>query len=114
MKNNQRAISQIRSWLSATAVPFLTDTEGRGSADFVILKKDGGLFSVLVVVDDDTRDRTSVDLVMRADDVMGRYIGRSMEVFHTLTEAAGYGKPTPVDRGAIPLRPDGSGKPKNL
>lgn len=114
MKNNQRAINQIRSWLSATSVPHLTDAEGQGSADFVVMKRDGGLVTVLVSVKDDTRDLTGIDVVLPASDIMGRYIDRSMKAFHTLTEAAGYGSPLPVERGDVPLRADGSGKPKNL
>lgn len=111
MKNNQRAITQLKSWLTASGIT--TFVEVGAPADFFVLKSDSvGIVGVMVVTDSDKRDRSKVDMVLRAEEVMGRYIHRSIEIFHTLTEAAGYGRPTPTNRGQIAVHPNGL--PKNL
>lgn len=97
---NGRAVQVMKSWLSASNVPILPGSVG----DFAIQKSDGQKMEVVVASTiQDPRPLTADALVtILAPEVTHPNRTIALSAFHTVTEAGGYGKPTPVERGPEP------------
>lgn len=95
---NARALCQAVSWLEAVGIPCRLD-----GADLILSRCNGGEVKVRLAMAPgepvDAQERITVlarDLASPKSDI-------ALKAFHTITEAAGYGSPTPVDRGPEPI-----------
>jgi hypothetical protein len=82
-----RALTILVGWLDAVKVPYRLDQAA--DRDLTV-----GEIPVKIVVDQPT-----AGTAIRADDLTAP-LDKALKVFWTVTEAAGYGRPQPVDRGA--------------
>jgi len=100
---NARALCQTMAWLKAVGVPHkLSEIPG---TDLLLVKKDGGDFDFLVVklaVESEETKPAVECLTVMAKELASTKHQVALAAFHTITEAAGFGKPIPVDRGAEP------------
>lgn len=81
-----RALTILVSWLDAVKVPY--ELSSSTDRDLTV-----GAVPVKIVV-----DRPTAGTDIRADDLTAP-LDKALKVFWTITEAAGFGKPRPVDRG---------------
>jgi hypothetical protein len=81
----------LKSYLQSLRIPY-TSTE---EADLVVYSKSGSHVGV-------SFSNRPGAVQVNAADLLSPDLERICSAFHTVTEAAGYGRPTPVDRGAAP------------
>jgi hypothetical protein len=85
----------LKSYLQALSIPY---TAGNAE-DLVVHGKNGSHVGVRF----SNRTELAGDGVqVSANDMLSPDLERIFSAFHTVTEAAGYGRPLPVDRGAAP------------
>lgn len=97
---NGRAIQVVKSWLGAVNV----ETLASNVADFAITSKTSQRIEVVVATDDTAPRPLTQDALVTilAPEVTHPNRETAFKAFHKVTEAAGLGKPTPVDRGSVP------------
>lgn len=95
---NARAVCQIRTWLTAAGISY-RPSKAPGH-DLTIVKSDGQELELAVTSDPATTPNDA--LVVLASIVTNRKIRLAVDAFHEITEAAGYGRPEPMDRGPLP------------
>lgn len=94
-----RAVCQIRTWFKACNIP--TKESVTPGYDLVVTSQDGR--NVNIVVSDEPND--GKDAIVIASSVLtGRKIQKALDEFHRVTQALGYGTPSPVNRGALPKK----------
>jgi hypothetical protein len=99
-KQNWFAVNVARSWLAAVGIK-VTES-GTPGCDLLIPSADGGppIELALVASFDATPD---VDcLAVLATEIGNAKLNIALDAFHVITEVAGHGRPTPVDRGIAP------------
>ena len=98
---NARAVCQAMAWLSAVGIPCRLP-EVKSGADLILTKKDGGEINIKLAVTQD-EPRPAVEcLVVLAKELASPQAPVALAAFHVITEAAGFGRPLPVDRGPEP------------
>lgn len=106
---NATAVNVLRSWLRAVNVPLLPRKAG---CDLAVTGKDGTPLFVQVSMNPDEPTKDGV-LKVLARDVTGKKIEVALAAFHQITDAAGYDRAQPLDRGAGPELNE-QGNPKKL
>lgn len=99
LATNERAVTQLRTWLHAVNIEYRASTSGN---DLTLRKADGSFTELAVVLGPTTRPPGT--LVIRAEEVTGRYLGEAFKIFRKLQKTLGYKPRLPVDRGPIPQR----------
>lgn len=96
---NASAVARLSAWL--TAVSIQHTTSGKPGWDLTVHSQEGKEVKVAVsMVPTDTFDAEVV--VLHGKKLTGKGKAMNFAEFHLLTEALGYGKPIPVDRGEDP------------
>ncbi len=97
MQNDSRSHSQaihvLKSHLNAAKISYEADA----SVDLVVKGANGDV--PVLLVEGDTVVVNGICSV-NINDIIAPQLNKVLESFHVLTEYAGYGRPTPVDRGA--------------
>ena len=111
-----RPICQFSSWFKAAGIPVLPPrndsmddgerptswSEGiKKDDDLTILKADGDPFEVFIDTKPDATLRIKIDMASVPAKDLGD-LGTMHGIFHQITELAGYGEPSIVDRGPAP------------
>lgn len=99
---NNRALQIAASWLAACGIPMVAAS--CSEADFGIQRPDGTIQNVAFAESEPslTGDHGIVKIPPQL--LLSYRRNESLPAFHVLTSAAGYGEPTPVERGAAPER----------
>lgn len=99
----QKAVCRVTACLDHLKIPY---EYGTRVENVVVQKKGGGELQVLVVPAPSATP--TVDLLeVLAPEVASSHRETADKAFHAITEAAGYGKPQAIDRGAVQAIPPG-------
>lgn len=108
---NSTAVNILRTWLGAVGVPVrLSDVPG---CDLTVGNADGTERQVQVRIGNAPQLAQDV-LVVEASAFTGKKLARALEAFWSVTDACGYERQQPVDRGAEPELNEVTGNPKKL
>lgn len=108
-KDKDKPLTQLSAWLRSASIPVLPPSnldselgdDGDQDYDLTLLRADGEPFEIHVSLDPTYRRViTSDTAVLRPCDL--DTLPKMHEVFHLITEKAGYGKPNIVNRGPLP------------
>lgn len=91
----------LRSWLRANKIPF--DKSSVPGCDFTVQGRMGDIEVRLCERKDETAPGANVVDVL-ASDITHKKLDVAFAAYHRITEAAGFGKPVPVDRGPQPAQ----------
>jgi hypothetical protein len=90
---NSRAVCVLSSWLTACQVPHTV------ANDNIVTINNNVKVNVHA---DGTKKQDAVNVA--ANDLLDKDIPKAIQTFQNITEAAGFGRPTPVDRGPMPTK----------
>lgn len=85
----------LKSYLLALKIPFVV---GAKPNELLVQTKDGSAAVDVVVGQTDDINKVKIDPLV----ISSFKLNEALSALHTVTEAAGYGKPQPLDRGAAP------------
>lgn len=95
---NARAVSVAHSWLTAVGIPFKKSSIDGFDID---VEKPSGLM-MEVAIADSLGGIPFGGIIVSAEALSSSNKGVALNAFHEITNAAGYGKPIPIDRGIDP------------
>lgn len=95
---NAVPVAQLRSWLGTCGIAFQPSTTP--GCDLTVRCSDGSSLEVAVSLNLNNQPLNA--LVIPAKSLTAKSRDVAFATFHQITEAAGYGKPIPVDRGEEP------------
>lgn len=100
---NARALLQVSNWLRAAGIePRTSAVEG---CDLAIKRLgDSGVIDIKIALTADDPRPAADHLFILASELAHRNKPVAVAAFHALTEAAGYGRPEPLSRGADPTK----------
>jgi hypothetical protein len=107
---NATAVNVLRSWLTAIGVTH-KPSKVRG-CDICVDRRDGGVLEVQVVMGEEEKNLEGAVRV-RAHEITGKASQKKLDAFWRVTDAAGYERKRPVDRGQEPELNE-QGNPKKL
>jgi hypothetical protein len=97
---NASAVVRALSWLQAVGIEATRDTVP--GCDLAVVKADGTLLPVKVAVSFDEAAPEQDHAFVITSELTSRSLAVAFSAFHVITEAAGHGRPTPIDRGQAP------------
>ena len=104
LRKNERALSQLLSWFRALKIPVEAvdpDAVGADAADLIVQNRAGCSVGVYVFGPGDVRVPPGPETPsVQAGSVTGP-LPEALATFADLTEALGWGRPAPVDRGVL-------------
>ena len=109
-KRNATAVNILRAWLNAVGVP--TAPAQEEGYDLLVGALDGGEVAVQVALHPDESGLGGAVKVL-AGDLTGKKVERALAAFHQVTDAAGYDRAQPFDRGVDPELNE-KGNPRKL
>ena len=98
-----RALCQTMAWLRADGIPCALDPSD--TAGLLVTKVDGGEIRIRFLAGEDPLESpvaASGHLTILAKELASTDAQIALKTFHTITQAAGWGTPIPVNRGADP------------
>ncbi len=98
---NFRALTLIKSWLTALSIPFEASTIG--GSDLVAIGRNGTEVRIQIRAEDSPPVAAGT-LALGAGLITGRSIQTALDLFQGLVEMLGYEYTSPVNRGALPTR----------
>jgi hypothetical protein len=99
---NAKALTQVKSWLKAALINVgKPSIEG---CDLSVQKADGGVMDIKVGITAADSRPAADHLFVLASELAHRAKPVAIRAFHAITEAAGYGKPLPINRGVDPVK----------
>lgn len=99
---NAKALVQATSWLKAANIPVKPSTTP--GCDLTIQTKAGKSIEIKVAVDSAEPRPAAEHLLVLAADLTHRNKSKALETFHSITSGAGYGTPSPINRGEDPTK----------
>lgn len=105
---NATAVNILRSWLQAVGIPC---TVGKDAIDLYVGHVIGG--SIKVAVLREGKAPAGADIVIEAHEMTGKRVEKALEAFYRVTDAAGWDRRQPVNRGEAPVANE-KGNPRKL
>lgn len=107
---NATAVNVLRSWLTAVGIRSSRSTVT--GFDLAVRCQDGSELEVQVTKrQDETMPGAGIQVL--AGDITGKKLQRALDAFWRVTDAAGYERQAPIDRGPEPA-PNAQGNPRKL
>lgn len=99
---NARALVQVSAWLKAVNVAVVPSEEP--GCDLTVQSRGGGSVQVVVAMTAGEARGAQEAIVVLAKELTSKHSSVALKAFHTITEAAGFGSPLPIDRGPEPKK----------